>query len=407
MTGGYDADVLIVGGGMVGASLAHALSVLPLRVAVVEAAPPRGAMQSSYDDRSTALALGSRRIFETLGLWDALRPAATPIGQIHVSDRGHFGATRLRSEDEGVEALGYVVENRTLGQVLWQSMTDVAARVYFPARVADVDVVADAVTVSIAADEQVQACRARLLVVADGARSATRAALGIDAGVRDYGQTAVIANVTPQRLHGNVAYERFTPNGPVAFLPMSNGRCSVVWTLPPDDAARVMALDDSGFLAALQDAFGFRLGRLRRCGARHAYPLSLVQARRLTGPRHVVVGNAAHSLHPVAGQGFNLGLRDVAALAEVIADAGDDGDPGDPRVLRAFAHWRRGDHRRVVGFTDGLIRLFGAEAAPVRAARSAGLIALGLLDGPRSLLARQSMGVAGRLPRLARGVPLR
>lgn len=407
MNAAHDVDVLIVGGGMVGASLAHALSVLPLTVAVVEAAAPRGPGQPSYDDRSTALALGSRRIFETLGLWTALRPAATAIRQIHVSDRGRFGATRLTSDQEGVDALGYVVENRTLGQVLWQSMSDVAAQLLCPGRVVDVSTAADAVTVSIACDDRVLSYRARLLVVADGAHSATRTALGIGADIKEYGQTAVIANVTPQRQHGNVAYERFTSNGPVAFLPMSNGRCSVVWTLPPDEAAQVVALDDAGFLASLQEAFGFRLGRLERCGARHAYPLSLVQAHRLTGERAVVVGNAAHGLHPVAGQGFNLGLRDIAVLAEVIADAGDQGDPGDARVLRRYAQWRQDDHKRVVGFTDGLIRVFGAEAVAARVARSAGLIALGLLSGPRGALARQSMGVAGQLPRLARGVPLR
>ncbi|MBT8136942.1 MAG: 2-octaprenyl-6-methoxyphenyl hydroxylase [Gammaproteobacteria bacterium] len=400
----HDTDILIVGGGMVGASLATALAPLSLKVTVVEAKPPRDAGQPSYDDRSTALSYGSRRIMETLGLWPDLQAAATPINGIHVSDRGHFGATRINHDEQGVPALGYVVENRALGPMLWQAMERSGVETQCPATIADVDVSKDRAEVTVNTTDGDVVYRARLLVVADGARSATRELLGIRAEAIHYGQTAVITNVTPEKFHEHVAYERFTDTGPLAFLPMSNGRCSVVWTLPPQQAETVLALDDAAFLLALQEAFGHRLGRLTRCGSRHSYPLFLVRAERIHGDRHVLVGNAAHGLHPVAGQGFNLGLRDVAALADVIADADD---AGAAATLRGYAQWREADHSRVVSLTDGLVRLFTTEFMPVKLARGAGLVALDLLGAPRKAFARQTMGLRGKLPRLARGVRLR
>ncbi|NND60235.1 MAG: 2-octaprenyl-6-methoxyphenyl hydroxylase, partial [Gammaproteobacteria bacterium] len=273
-----------------------------------------------------------------------------------------------------------------------------------PATVDEVSQDDELVTLTVSTGGELRKITARLLVVADGARSATREKLGIAAATTEYGQHALIANVTPQQAHRNVAYERFTPDGPLAFLPMSNGRCSVVWTQKPEASTQVLELDDHAFLGALQAAFGYRLGTLQKTGKRFAYPLSLVQAQRIVSGRAVVIGNAAHGLHPVAGQGFNLGLRDVAALAEVIADSDD---PGRRSTLRRYRRWRAADHKRVINFTDGLVRLFGSDLGPVRAARGAGLVAMNLLRGPRALLARQSMGLSGKLPRLARGVPLR
>lgn len=400
----HESDVLIVGGGMVGASLAAALAPLSLKVTVVEAKPPGDAGQPSYDDRATALSYGSRRIMDTLGVWPHLESAATPINDIHVSDRGRFGATRINHDEQGVPALGYVVENRALGPELWQAMEQAGVETLCPATVAAVELNEKDAKVTVNAGPGEVVYRARLLVVADGARSATRELLGIGAEVIRYEQTAVIANVTAEKFHEHVAYERFTDTGPLAFLPMSNGRCSVVWTLPPQEAETVLALDDAGFLQALQDAFGHRLGRLTRCGSRHSYPLFLVRAERIYGERHVLAGNAAHGLHPVAGQGFNLGLRDVATLADVIADADD---PGAAGTLRGYAQWRADDHTSVVNLTDGLVRLFTADFMPVRLARGAGLVALDLLGAPRAAFARQTMGLRGRLPRLARGIPLR
>jgi 2-octaprenyl-6-methoxyphenol hydroxylase len=254
------------------------------------------------------------------------------------------------------------------------------------------------------------ALSARLVVAADGAQSMVRQAIGIDATVRDYAQTAIITNILSGRFHEQVAYERFTAAGPLAILPLTDGRCTVVWTLEPAEAVRIMALDDDAFLERLQDCFGLRLGRFQRVGKRHAYPLALTLADRQVGERVVIIGNAAQGLHPVAGQGFNLGLRDVATLAEVIADAMDPAngraDVGAAQILERYAEWRRTDRRAVVAFTDGLVRLFSNPWAPVRVARSLGLLLFDLNPTAKGLLSRLSTGAAGRMPRLARGLPL-
>ena len=244
------------------------------------------------------------------------------------------------------------------------------------------------------------------MVAADGAQSAVRAALGIGATVSEYGQQAVIAHVDTARFHDYTAFERFMPDGPVAVLPIGEGRSAIVWTLAPDAARRALTLDDRTFLAELQSAFGLRLGRFTRVGRRQAYPLALTQAERLTAPRAVILGNAAQSLHPVAGQGFNLALRDVALLAELLADAGD-GDPGNPALLERYAAERAPDREAVIRFTDSLVRGFGLPLATLRRARGHGLLAFDLLRPVKHEFARRTMGLAGRQPRLVRGLPLR
>ena len=402
-------DIVIVGGGMVGSSLAAALSPLTLSVAVVEAWPPSSASQPSYDDRSTAVAEGSRRIFDGIGCWKAIASSATPITRIHVSDQGRFGFTRLDCRDYGVRALGHVVENRNLGAALWRVLEDAErVDVISPARVESVEVGGTTARVVIRrGDESTEKLHASLLVAADGARSAIREMLRLGESTWDYAQEAMIANVTPAMPHGNEAFERFTETGPLALLPMSGNRCSLVWTLRPDAAREVQALDDDEFLARLQETFGFRLGRFVRVGKRSRYPLKLVRAKRQSEGRVLLIGNAAHAIHPVAGQGFNLGLRDVAALADVVADALEAGRcVGDPKVLDQYARWRRGDQRRVAAMTDSLIRVFTSPLAPVRTARGLGLLGLDLAVGPKEMFARQTMGLSGRLPRLARGIPL-
>ena len=246
---------------------------------------------------------------------------------------------------------------------------------------------------------------ARLLVAADGAQSAVRAALGIEASVSDYGQHAIIAHVDTAQFHDYTAYERFTPAGPLAVLPIGEGRSAVVWTLAPEAARRALGLDDRAFLAELQAAFGLRLGRFTRVGKRQGYPLALTESERLTAPRAVILGNAAQTLHPVAGQGFNLALRDVAMLAELLAEAGD-GDPGAAPLLERYAAWRTPDRRAVIRFTDALVRGFGLPFAPVRHARGQGLVLFDLLRPVKHEFARRTMGLAGRQPRLVRGLPL-
>ncbi len=404
-------DIIIAGGGMVGASLARALAPLDLRVAVVEAVEPGAAAQPSFDDRSTALSRASQRAFTAMGLWPAIAASATPIRAIHVSDRGSFGLCRIEAQEQGVEALGYVVVNRVLGETLLDSL-DVQGGpdLYRPARITAVTRTAGAVTADVAwrDGERKERLQAALLVAADGARSAVRAAVGIGMEERPYHQVAITGNLATARPHGNIAYERFTQDGPVALLPFTEGRSAFVWTLPPAEAERTMALDDDAFLAEFQAVFGWRLGRLSRVGRRVAYPLSLTRAERLCAERVVAIGNAAHGLHPVAGQGYNLGMRDVAALADLVAEAKAAGeDPGDAALLARYVDWRRGDQRKVVGFTDGLVRLFGSERESARAARGIGMLGLDLIPGVKRAFARHTMGLAGRLPRLSRGVPLR
>ena len=403
-------DIVIVGGGMVGASLALALAPLPWRIAVVEAFAPSSESQPSYDDRATALAEGSRRIFDTLGVWPALAPSTAPIRRIHVSDRGRFGFARLAAADYGVEALGHVVENRRLGTVLWDALAGCPrVDLLAPCRVVAVDAAGEPATVEVeSADGEARTLTASLVVAADGARSRTREMLGMPVRTDDYGQQALIANVTvTDGGAGDEAFERFTEEGPLALLPMTGKRWSLVWTMSPERAAVVAQTDEPAFLAALQEAFGYRLGGFERAGRRQSYPLQLVAALEQRLGRVLLIGNAAHGLHPVAGQGFNLGLRDVAVLADVLASASEaGGDPGATATLEAYLDWRRADHERVISLTDSLVRLFTNPLAPVRGARALGLIGLDLIGPAKDLFARQAMGLEGRLPRLARGLPL-
>jgi 2-octaprenyl-6-methoxyphenol hydroxylase len=409
--GGHDMrryDVLIAGGGMVGASLACALSGQGLHIASVEAVQRETRDEPGYDERAIALAWGTRRILAGLGLWETIEPDATPIHRIKVSDRGHFGAVRMDREDEGLPAIGYVVPARVLGRVLADAVAgldDVDS--LCPVRIVDTTQAGDHVRVVLEGPDGTESVAARLVVAADGADSVLREQAGIDTVQTGYGQTAIITNVTPQQAHDNVAYERFTDTGPLALLPMSEGRCAVVWTVASGQAGAVMALDDAAFLGRLQERFGQRLGRLTRVGRRQAWPLRLVSARRSVAERLALVGNAIHTLHPIAGQGFNLGARDVAVLAEVIVDAvRSGGDPGSAAVLERYADWRRRDHASVTVFTDGLARLFTLPLPGLGVVRSAGMIALDLLPPAKRLLTRLTMGRSGRMPRLSRGLPL-
>jgi 2-octaprenyl-6-methoxyphenol hydroxylase len=403
-----DFDIIIAGGGMVGGSLAVALAGLPLKTLVVETTPPADAAQPSYDERATAVSESSRRILEGIGAWAALAGDAAPIREVHVSERGAFGATRLRAAEHGLPSFGHVVENRALGRALWEMIIGSGAlTAWSPARVAGLAQESDRVRVSIGRDDEAPVeVTARLLVAADGARSAARDMAGIPHEVHEYGQTALIANVTAATDHAGTAFERFTPSGPLAVLPLTRGRATIVWSLPPDEAVAVMALDDAGFIAALQAAFGYRLGAFRKAGRRACYPLSLVQAESWYAGRVALAGNAAHGIHPVAGQGFNLGLRDAAALAELVARQGVEGDPGAPGLLEEYAAWREADRARTVRDTDGLVQVFTSEFGPLRAGRRLGLVGLDLFPPARAALARRGMGLAGRLPRLALGRPL-
>lgn len=404
-------DVVIAGGGMIGTSLALALAPLGLRVAVVEAVARKAAGQPSFDDRTTALSRSTQRMFEAMGLWDEIVAASTPIRSIHVSDQGRFGFSHIDAEEQGVEALGYVVINRVLGHVLQSALARCGSvELLCPARMVGVDLDTERAIAVVESDGRKQTLTSKLLVAADGANSSVRDMMGISALKSDYGQRAVIGNLLPEKHIEHRAFERFTAQGPLALLPVANDRAGFVWTVSEEDAERVMALDDAAFLGELQAMFGYRLGTFSKVGQRACYPLSLSKALRLTTTRGVLVGNAAHGLHPVAAQGFNLGMRDVASLCDCIADsrvAAAPIDPGDEQLLARYASWRRADQRKLVRFTDGLVRLFGSSRRPLRTLRNLGMLGFDLVPGVRSLFAKHTMGLAGKLPRLSRGMPLK
>ncbi|QGU33468.1 2-octaprenyl-6-methoxyphenyl hydroxylase [Thermochromatium tepidum] len=401
-------DVVIVGGGLVGGSLAAALRALPLRVALIESAPVRTPNQPSPDERVIALSLGSRRIFGGLGVWPAIAPVAEPILSVHISDRGYCGFTRLECHEVGVEAFGYVTPARALDQVL-QEVLEPATNIHIlrPARLLDHQAGPIGVALDIQVGDERRGITTRLLVAADGGDSSVRDRLGIRVEGHDYGQDAVVTTVLADRPCPGQAFERFTDTGPLAMLPMPGGRYSVVWTCRPTETAELLALTESDFSARLQARFGWRLGRLSAPSPRQAYPLRLRLVRETIHERLVLIGNAAHTLHPVAGQGFNLGLRDVAALAEVLGEAARCGqDPGSADTLADYKRWRGRDQVATAWLTDTLARLFVVPWRPVRLARNLGLLGLDLVPAARRRLARRLMGLAGALPRLARGLPL-
>ena len=401
-------DVVIAGGGLVGAALACALAPLGLRILVVEAVPPKLSTQPSYDDRNSALSFGSRRILEGLGLWTDLAPQVGPIRHIHISDRGRLGRAELHAHENGVDALGFVAPNRVLGQVLWARMSALPGLTLLcPATVEALDQTAAVARCRVVADGVAHEVSAALVVVADGAGSRLRDHLGVAASRWEYGQSAVIANVTTERDPAGWAFERFCEEGPVALLPLAKGDMAAIVTVPTEEAAALAAGDPAAYAAVLAERFGARLGAFQRVGTRAHNPLALVRAAEQVVGRAVIMGNAAHALHPVAAQGFNLSLRDVAALAEVVADArAAGGDLGDPAALARYRDWRLGDQREMSLFSDGVARVFSMPLKTVGLARSLGLLAFDLLPPAKRVFAQHMMGLAGRLPRLARGLPL-
>ncbi len=418
-------DLIIIGGGLAGASLACALKNSSLKIALVEAFELNTDSQPSYDDRTVALSYGSRCIFDSMGLWSSLAPFAEAINTIHISDRGHFGVTRLSKEQEGVEALGYVLENRAIGQQLYADMADGLSEkgggitLFCPARLNTLQQDKQQVSVEILTGGESQKISAKLLVAADGNNSQVMKLLAIGSSRQSYDQVALISNVTPGNKHNNVAYERFTDTGPLAFLPMQKNRCSVVWTLGPQQADALHALDEAHFLQQLQQRFGYRLGQLQKAGKRQIYPLFLQSATQMVHGRVALIGNAAHSVHPVAGQGFNLALRDVALLSELIVDSLPDSLSGSPTdsgqtaldigrqtMLQNYANLREDDIRRVYRFTDALVKTFSNNITALAQLRSLSLLMVDVVPDIKHQLAAQSMGLSGRLSRLNRGLSL-
>ena len=409
-----DYDMLIIGGGLAGASLASALHGHGLRIAVVEASPFDAADQPSFDARTVALAYGSRVIFDALGLWGEITQAGvTPIKHIHISDRKHSGIAHLDADAQGVKAMGYVVETRVLGQVLGRHISQCQDIDYLcPATLTSVDFATQAASVSLHHEGRERHITTRLVVAADGGQSLVRQQTGIKTLRANYGQTAIIANVVTDKPHHNVAYERFTDSGPMALLPTAqlehaDTMYALVWTVRNAQSDQIMALSDEAFLEQLQQRFGPRAGHFIKASQRFAYPLSAMLAKEHVRHRLAIIGNAAHTIHPVAGQGFNLGLRDVASLAQVLVTGLQRGDDlGDVQLLKAYAKWRRKDHLQTMAITDGLVRLFSSRFPPLILARNLGLLALDVMPSIKQVVARQAMGYVGKLSRLARGLPL-
>ena len=415
-------DVVIVGGGMAGATMALALAPLNLSIAIIEAHPYQEEQtQPSFDDRCLALAWSSRQIYQAMGIWDKLAQREEggfeAIKKIHISDRGHMGVARLDHQQEGVPALGYVVESRVVGDVLVQELKQKDnIHLFCPAQIEQLNTQEEAVHLQISeAGKKSRKLSARLLVVADGVNSRTRELLGIKTNQKAYSQTAIIANVETQLYHNNVAYERFTDTGPLALLPLSRNRCSLVWTAKDKQVEDIMSLDDEAFTQALQQRFGFRLGQITRVGQRASYPLALMTIENASlqhQQRVALIGNAAHGVHPVAGQGFNLGLRDISALAELIADEMQNhraGDPGNENLIRAYWDWRQADIRQVTTITDGLIKVFSNNSTPLAILRNSGLLMTDIISPLKHAIAHEAMGcgmLQGKLSKMAAGQSL-
>ncbi|WP_263080737.1 2-octaprenyl-6-methoxyphenyl hydroxylase [Endozoicomonas sp. Mp262] len=413
MTGPY--DVLIIGGGLVGASLACALESLihqnGLKVVMIETHSldePR-ARPPSFDARSSALSYGTRLIYDRLGLWQGLKNKATAIQHVHISDRGHFGVTRLDHHSEGVPALGYVIDNFLLGDALLERLNSYREQgtidTFSPAEVITVKSGQNCQKALVRSPEgQEQWINTSLVALADGGRSGLMEQLNLEKTIHDYGQYALIANVAVDRPHKGIAYERFAGKGPMALLPKmiteeaeqnnNHHHFGLVWTLSDNEVDEMTGLDDRAFLAQLQDRFGFRAGRFLRVGQRDCYPLQMSLAREQVRPGLVVLGNAAHAIHPVAGQGYNLAIRDVMALTENIKGSLIQGQPvGELSRLMQYLQTQEGDQKRTVAFCDGLVKLFSRSESSVVLARNLGLLGLELGGSLKSQFARAAMGI--------------
>jgi 2-octaprenyl-6-methoxyphenol hydroxylase len=409
------AEAVVVGGGMIGLTLASALADGGFDVAVVDREEPAAVLDDRFDGRASAIALGSMRMLDALGLWPALARDAQPILEIRVSDATIWrGASPLFLHYDhrtvGHDPLGYIVENRVIRRALDAHVTGRArVRRLAPAEVEAVERGSGMAVVRLADGRSL---RTALVLAADGRHSKLRRAAGIGVRAWDYPQSGIVCTVAHDKPHGSVAHEHFLPAGPFAMLPMTDGpggehRSSVVWTERRELAPAMMALGEADFAEELMRRFGRSLGRLRAVGGRWCHALSLVHAERYAEHRLALVGDAAHAIHPIAGQGLNLGLRDVAALAEVLVDARRLGlDPGGLDVLEDYQRRRRADAVLLLAVTDGLNRLFSNDIGPLRLARDAGLAAVNRLEPLKRVFMRHAMGLAGRQPRLVRGEPL-
>lgn len=401
-----DCDIVIVGGGLAGASLAVALSPLGYDIRVIEAVAHKATAQPSYDDRTLAVSHSSCRILSSIGLWGSLEEEATAIRKIDVTELNRPGRVLLDPAEMGLTEFGHVVEARSFGAAVIQKLAQIEnVEVLCPARVRNVKLGGPRTRVQLETADGNQELLARLVVAADGANSFIRNHLQIPAMSRDYGQTAVICNITPEIAHDGRAFECLTETGPFAVLPHTGDRCGLVWSVATDDAAEILDLDDATFISRAQERFGNQLGAFTKVGKRSAYPLKLVRATEDIRERLVILGNAAHAIHPIGAQGFNLALRDAAVLAEILADD-EHGDPGEAGLLNTYSQWRQQDQHATITASDGMARLFAHPSVFAAGLRTTGLIAHAILPSLRRKSAIKAMGYRGRVPRLALGEPL-
>jgi 2-octaprenyl-6-methoxyphenol hydroxylase len=401
-----DVELLIAGGGLTGLLLAVACAGAGLTVAVVDRQDPATSLGESFDGRTSAIAYGSHQVLDGIGLWPGVAADAEPILEIRIADDQsplflHYDHRELGTGTP----LGYIVENRVLRRALIERVRSIPNLVFLaPLSVLSVSGSPLAATALLSDGREI---RARLVAAADGQQSPLRRAAGIRTLEQRYGQTGIVTTVRHQHPHRGVAVEHFLPAGPFAILPMTDNRSSIVWTERAELAPRLINLSDVAFADELAARFGDFLGTIEPIGPRWAYPLAVLLAEKYVAPRLALVGESAHMIHPIAGQGLNLGVRDVAVLAELVIDARRLGlDIGDEALLVQYQRWRRFDCLAMAAVTDGLNRLFSNALQPLQLARDIGLAAVHRLPPLKRLLMRDAMGLVGDLPRLVRGDPL-
>jgi 2-octaprenylphenol hydroxylase len=394
-------DIIIIGGGIVGATAACALGEAGVQVALIEAREPVSPGKQQADPRVFAITRASERIFRSLGVWDAIhQQGAFAFSDMEVWDAGGDGVTHFDCADLGEPCLGHIVEPRFIQTALWQQLESInAVSLYCPARFQTINTLEDRVEVDLDDGQQLSAA---LVIAADGARSPVRNTLGLETHTHDYRQSSLVALVKTAEPHRNTAWQRFLPGGPLAFLPMGGGWSSIVWTMPSNNIERLLTADKDVFHAELAAAFGHRLGDIVDSGEREAWPLQRMHAEHYVKARAALIGDAAHAIHPLAGQGVNLGLLDAAALAEVVVDAKQRGrDPGRLAVLRRYERWRRGDNLLMMMAMDGINQVFSNTRRPLNQARNLGLSLVNRSATAKRLFMEHAMGLSGDLPKIA------
>lgn len=394
-------DILVVGGGAVGLATACGLAGRGRRIGLVEAREPEAFDADDYDLRVFAISPASDRILAGVGAWEAIRSRrVSPYRQMEVRDAAGSGHVRFDAADVGEPYLGHIVENRLIRRALYDRLASLpGVELFCPDGPVDMDLVDEGALVRLESGTEVEAS---LVVGADGARSQIRRLAGIEVDRRDHEQRGVVAHVATEKPHGETARQRFLPDGPLAFLPLADGRCSIVWSTTGDHAKHLADIPDEQFTSELTEAFDGAPGRVTSTTKRVSFPLQSMHARQYVAPGLVLVGDAAHSVHPLAGQGVNLGLLDAAALIQVLEDAGDDADPGEYRVLRRYERWRRGDNLLMLKSFDGFRDLFATSQPAVTLARNLGMQLFDRVGPVKNRVILQAMGYRGEVPRLAR-----